>query len=120
MRPRAEQPHLDHRWRRPRVPYKARAAALINIDIDHFRARVLQDALTEATAAYWLRRAQAFRHAAPKRRDYPGQASLLDLAAASRRCLDIAKACERQAQLLLSGRPEPISDEVLSALEEVA
>jgi len=31
--------------------------------LDHFRARVLQDALNEATAAYWLRRAEAFENA---------------------------------------------------------
>ena len=34
------------------------------IDIEHFRARVLQDALTEATATYWLRRAQDFERVA--------------------------------------------------------
>lgn len=28
--------------------------------VAHFRSRVLQDALTEATADYWLRRAAAF------------------------------------------------------------
>lgn len=28
--------------------------------IDHFRHRVLQDALAEATADYWLRRGEAF------------------------------------------------------------
>ena len=28
--------------------------------VEHFRKRVLQDALTEATAAYWNRRAEQF------------------------------------------------------------
>lgn len=28
--------------------------------IEHFRWRVLQDAMTEATTAYWLQRAEAF------------------------------------------------------------
>lgn len=28
--------------------------------VEHFRARVLQDALAEATAAYWERRAETF------------------------------------------------------------
>lgn len=28
--------------------------------VEHFRKRVLQDALAEATSSYWLRRAQAF------------------------------------------------------------
>ena len=29
-------------------------------DVEHFRNRVLQDALAEATAAYWRRRAEDF------------------------------------------------------------
>ena len=29
-------------------------------EVDHFRRRVLQDALNEATAAFWLRRAADF------------------------------------------------------------
>jgi hypothetical protein len=33
---------------------------MISIDIDHFRARILQDALTEATAQHWLHRAAVF------------------------------------------------------------
>jgi hypothetical protein len=33
--------------------------------VDHFRMRVLQDALNEATAAYWLKRAKTFESAAP-------------------------------------------------------
>ena len=31
------------------------------IDADHFRERVAQDAIAEATAEYWERRAKAFR-----------------------------------------------------------
>jgi len=31
--------------------------------LEHFRTRVLQDALSEATGAYWLRRADAFENA---------------------------------------------------------
>ncbi len=30
------------------------------IDVEHFRARVMQDALTEATSGYWQRRADDF------------------------------------------------------------
>lgn len=29
----------------------------LDLDVEHFRARVLQDALAEATSSYWLRRA---------------------------------------------------------------
>ena len=47
--------------------------------LEHFRARVLQDALNEATAAYWLRRAATF--------DAVGNA----------RCDEIAQACRNRA-----------------------
>ena len=39
----------------------------LTLDLDHFRARVLQDALTEARADQWLRRAQQFEDAAPRK-----------------------------------------------------
>ena len=48
---------------------------MINIDIDHFRARILQDALTEATAQYWIHRAHQFQQAAPRLDEYHGQAT---------------------------------------------
>jgi hypothetical protein len=93
---------------------------MINIDIDHFRARVLQDALTEATAQYWIHRAQQFEAAAPQPSDYNGQASYEQLLEAWAQCLATAFACRRHAELIMQGRPEPISDEVLAALGEVA
>lgn len=40
--------------------------------LDHFRARVLQDAFAEATADYWLRRAEAYEAARPRLTDHPG------------------------------------------------
>ncbi len=49
--------------------------------IEHFRARVLQDALAEATAAYWLRRADTFA------------------AVVTPRCDEIAEACRHRATL---------------------
>jgi hypothetical protein len=50
--------------------------------VEHFRWRVLQDALAEATAAYWERRAVAF--------DAIGTPA----------CDDVALACRRYAWLL--------------------
>lgn len=47
--------------------------------VDHFRARVLQGALAEATATYWLRRAEAFA------------------AVGTERCDEIARACRNRA-----------------------
>ena len=56
--------------------------------VENFRRRVLQDALTEATAAYWTRRAAQFD------------------AVGNKRCDEIAQACRRRAQLALSAEDE--------------
>ena len=67
--------------------------------LEHFRARVLQDALNEATAAYWQRRAEAFA------------------AVGTPACDEIAQACRNRARLA------PLEDRsglVAAALEEVA
>jgi hypothetical protein len=79
------------------------------IDFDHFRARILQDALSEATAQYWLRRAQQFEDAAPREGDYHGNASREELLDAWERCKATELACRGQAQLIMEGRPEEIS-----------
>lgn len=55
---------------------------------EHFRARVLQDALNEATAVYWRRRAAAFD------------------AVGNEECDVIAKACRNRAALMLGGEGE--------------
>lgn len=88
--------------------------------LDHFRARILQDCLTEATAVYWRRRAQTFAEAAPRSDDFNGSASVEELAERAERCQAVALACRQHAQLLRSLRPEPISDDVRQVLEEVA
>lgn len=51
--------------------------------VEHFRARVLQDALAEATSSYWLRRAEAFD------------------AVGNDECRTIAQACRNKATLAL-------------------
>jgi hypothetical protein len=92
----------------------------LTIDVDHFRVRVLQDAMTEATADLWLRRAQQFEDAAPRKDDFRGNASDEELLGAHERCLAIAAACRAHAQLLRDKIPEEISDEVWHVLGEVA
>lgn len=42
--------------------------------VEHFRARVLQDALAEATERYWLRRAEQFAAVGTPRADETAQA----------------------------------------------
>jgi hypothetical protein len=98
----------------------ARRWRVIDIDIEHFRARLLQDCLTEATAMHWLGRSQAFRDAAPRPSDFHGRASRDQLADAYQRCMATAAACHAHARLLFDGMPEEISAEVLDVLGEVA
>jgi hypothetical protein len=73
---------------------------MISIDIDHFRARILQDALTEATAQYWLQRAEQFEDAAPRLDEYRGNATRDELNEAWTRCYATAAACRRHADLI--------------------
>ena len=93
---------------------------MISIDLDHFRGRILQDALTEATAQYWVHRAHQFQQAAPRLEEYRGQATAEQLRERWRECKATSQACLRHADLLRGDYPEPISDEVTSVLEEVA
>jgi len=90
------------------------------VDLDHFRARILQDALTEATAQYWVHRAHQFQQAAPRLGEFRGDATREELNEAWTRCHATAAACRRHAQLLVDERSEEISDEVASVLEDVA
>lgn len=84
--------------------------------VAHFRARVLQDALLEATEAYWLRRAAAFAGAASRPGDYPGQATPEQLAARDERTRGIAQACRNRAAVGLSDVPmEDIYPMILGA-----
>ena len=66
----------------------------------HFRARVLQDALVEATSAYWLRRAEALEAARHRPGiDYTGQASMEELRARWVALTELAAACRSRATL---------------------
>lgn len=56
--------------------------------VEHFRSRVLQDALNEATSAYWRRRAEDFA------------------AVGTPRCDEIAEACRNRARVSLIGGEE--------------
>ena len=53
--------------------------------VEHFRERVLQDALAEATATYWRRRAEGFAAVATPEAD------------------EIAEACRNRARVALDG-----------------
>jgi hypothetical protein len=90
------------------------------IDIDHFRARILQDALTEATAQYWVHRAYQFQQAAPRLGEFHGNATRDELNQRWLDCMATSQACLNHAELIRQESPEPISDEVASVLKEVA
>lgn len=66
--------------------------------LDHFTRRILQDALAEATAAYWLRRAADFDAAKPIKP--PGGFKNPEQAREQwRRCHEAAEACRHAAEL---------------------
>jgi hypothetical protein len=71
--------------------------------LEHFRARVVQDALAEATMYYWERRAAAFDWARPRATDWPGQATPEQLAEQDLRLAETALACRERAGVSLLG-----------------
>lgn len=81
-------------------------------------ARVLTDALAEGTAAYWERRGKSFEGAAPKPGDFNGRATPAEIAERAERCRATAAACRARASL--EERGQPIPEDVLRVLREVA
>ncbi len=86
--------------------------------LEHFRARVLQDALNEATSAYWLRRAAQFEDARPRLGDYHGRATRDELRTRWHELTEIALACRHAAQL--ARWQTEVTDDVLGAVREAA
>jgi hypothetical protein len=87
--------------------------------VEHFRRRVLQDALAEATNKYWQRRADTFEKARPQPGDFRGHATDVNLAEADRRCAAAALAC-RQRATLADVQPDGEAELVADALREAA
>lgn len=70
----------------------------IDVDhIDHFQRRIIQDALADGTALYWLRRADTFEDARPRPGEFHGQATTAELNEADARCAAMARACRARA-----------------------
>jgi hypothetical protein len=65
--------------------------------LTNFARRILQDALTEARAVYWTRRAEQLEAALPRESDYAGQATARSLATRRERLEAQALACRRRA-----------------------
>jgi hypothetical protein len=72
--------------------------------VEHFRQRVLADALQSATADYHRRRADAFESAIPRAGDYTGNATPEAIEAARYRNAAIVLACRRHAEVMLGGQ----------------
>lgn len=68
--------------------------------IDHFQRRVVQDAVNEATAVYWQRRADMFEWARPRPGDRLGRDGRAGAAEIDRRCKAAADACRARAAVL--------------------
>jgi len=75
------------------------ASATSEVYLDHFRARVIQDAFAEATADYWRRRGVTFEAARPRRGDFHGHAARADLQRRQDRLTELAAACRAAAQV---------------------
>jgi hypothetical protein len=79
--------------------------------IEHFRARVMQEALAEATSSYHERRAAMFDWARPRDGDFTGQATAEQIAAQDQRLARVAQSCRAAARIavLQDGRgPERV------------
>lgn len=75
--------------------------------IEHFQRRVLTDALTEASATQWRKRASTFREARPREGDFHGQSTLEERRERWRRLSVLAASCEAHARLLESDDEDP-------------
>lgn len=67
--------------------------------VKNFSRRVVLDALNEASAIYWLRRAATFEAAMPRAGDFTGRATASDLAAQRARLAGMAAACRARAAM---------------------
>jgi hypothetical protein len=99
-------------------PDTHRAARAVNLDLEHFRARVLQDALNEATVSYWLQRAKDLADVLSRPGDFTGHATPEQVAGRDAGIRLALLNIERHIALLRE--QTEISDEVCQALAEVA
>jgi len=88
------------------------------VDADQLVARILQDAMTDATRSWWLRRAEQLEAARHRPGiDWPGRASEDDLRRRWRALTEAAQACRARAEL---GAAEDVPELIATVLTEVA
>lgn len=71
--------------------------------VDHFQRRVLNEALLDASATYWRRRAAMFEWARPRPTDYPGRATPAERRERDARLAALAQACRNRAEVSIIG-----------------
>lgn len=71
--------------------------------VTHFRARVLQDAIAEAVAATWERRAATFEAARPRPGDFTGRKTAEQVREHDAELAAVALACRERAAVSLLG-----------------
>ncbi|WP_238175565.1 hypothetical protein [Kribbella pratensis] len=79
---------------------------------------MLQDALAQALASFWDRRAAALEAALPRPGDFVGSATPEEIQARTQRLLEAIAACRVHAELLAG--TEAFTDEITSVLREVS
>jgi hypothetical protein len=96
----------------------------ITIDIENFRRRVLQDAMTEALPQYWERRARQFDSVHPDESPLPIDVGSPEPSPELKLASDAARtalACRRHAHLLRNSELlDYVIDEIDFVLDEVA
>lgn len=84
--------------------------------LEHFQHRLLQDALAEASAAFWRARADDLRAARPTAADYI-PAGRLDAARTRwRELTEAARACDNRAAFLERHGAEMFAEQLCNAL----
>lgn len=71
--------------------------------VDRFTERVVQDALCEAQAIYWRRRADQLEAARSRPDDYTGSATVEEIAARDARLSERSRACRAAAAIAIIG-----------------
>lgn len=71
--------------------------------VDRFAERVVQDALNEATAIHWRRRADQLEAARSRPGDYIGLATVEEIAVRDARLSERARACRAASEIAIVG-----------------
>jgi len=88
--------------------------------LEHFGRRVLLDALNEASATYWRRRAEALRAARHREGDYLPDGRLEAARTRWRELTEAARACDNAASFLEAYGNEIFAADVASVMTEGA